>query len=116
MFYVPNSILFLCIYKWPLELRLPLNDMAVQDVTPVYDKEYGKQTIHIKGENFSTVFSAVRKKGVFFYLGPNATLGKTLHWLACWFINSQTRLSLVRSWDSLCLMTDSHIYLFEQCD
>lgn len=47
---------------------------------------------------------------------PDAAFRKDSHWLACWFINSQPRLSPVGSRDGLCLTTGFHIYLSEQCD
>lgn len=81
LFYVPRSILFLCIYNWPLEFSL-LNDIAVQDARSVYYKEDGKQTVHIKCEDFSTACSTIRKKGDC-YLEPDAALRRDLHWLAC---------------------------------
>lgn len=71
--------------------------------------------MHIKCEDFSTVCCTIKKKGLF-YLVPDAALGKGFHWLACWFINSETSLSPIRSWDSLHLTTDFPIYLVEQCD
>ena len=66
--------------------------------------------MHNKCEDFSAVCSTIKKKG-FSYLVPDAALGKDFHWLACWFINSHTSLSPVRSWDSLPLTADFHIYL-----
>ena len=111
---MPSSILFLCIFNWHLEFSLPLNDIAVQDVRPIYYKEDGRQTMNIKCEDFSTVCSTIRKKGVF-YLGPDAARGKDLHSLAFWFINPNQTESW-KIWGSLCPITGSHIYLFEQYD
>jgi hypothetical protein len=70
------------------------HDSAVQDVTPIYLREDGEQTVHIECEcdDFPTVCLAIKEKG-FSYLAPDAALGKNSHSLTCWSTNSQIRLS-----------------------